>query len=91
MGELTNYLLQKYSKGNTGTEDIMRKTKVKNKLLEVCEMYLNPGDELILEVLPKDLEYVMLVFNEEPLKSTVMASQIAENMFSVRYIEVELG
>lgn len=91
MGELLTYLTQKYSKNNAETEDIMRKTKIKNTIVSMCEGYLHEGDELIFEVLPKDLEYALPVFNEEPLKSTVEVSQISETLFSAKLIEIDLG
>ena len=37
MGELLTYLTQKYSKNNAETEDIMRKTKIKNTIVAMCE------------------------------------------------------
>lgn len=91
MGELTDYIVQKYSKNSSASEDMMRKTKVKNTILALCDTYLKPGEEFVFEVLPRDLEYALLVFNEEPLKSTVTVSQIAETLFSVKYIEIDLG
>ncbi len=91
MGELLDYVVQRYSKNSSASEDMMHKTKTKNKILALCDTYLKAGDELIFEVLPKDLEYALLVFDEEPLKSTVTVTQIAETLFSVKYIEMDLG
>jgi hypothetical protein len=91
LGELSDYFVQKYSKRSSKSEDMMKKTKVKNAILSLCDTILKPGDELIIEVLPKDLEYALLVFDEEPLKSTVTVYQISETLFSVKFIEMELG
>jgi hypothetical protein len=91
MGELSDYFIQKYSKRSSESEDMMKKTKMKNAILSLCDTLLKPGDELILEVIPRDLEYALLVFNEEPLKSTVIVSQLSETLFSVKFVEMDIG
>lgn len=90
MGELSEYLKEKYSRKRTSSEDLMHKNRVKNHIVSLVRKYLNPGDTLIIEALPRDIEYTMLVFNEEPLKTEVRMEQISESLFAVRLVELEL-
>lgn len=88
MGELIDYFVQRYSKNTSESEDMMKKTRVKNTLSAMSETLLKPGDTLEFEVLPKDLPYVMLVVDEEPLKSTVTVEQVSESLFQMKLIEL---
>lgn len=90
LSELSEYFKEKYSKKRLKTEDLKRKTQVKNQIVALVKKYLKPGDTLIIEALPKDLDYAMVVFNEEPLRTEVRMEQTAENLFAVKMIELEL-
>lgn len=88
MGELLDYFAQRYSKNTSESEDMMRKTKVKNTLSAMSETLLGHGKILEFEVLPKDLPYVMMVIDEEPLKSSVIVEQVSESLFQMKFIEL---
>lgn len=90
MGELFDYFKQRYFKSSSETEDIMRRTKVKNALVVMQEELLKEGDVLTFEVLPRDLEHVLVVVGEDPLKSSVIVNQIAPSLFEMKLIEVSI-
>lgn len=90
MGEIYNYFKEKYSKNTEVSDDIMRKIKVKNTLIGLCEE-LKSGDVLTIEVPQSDLVYMPVVIDEEPLKSTVSIVQVDERLFEISLIEVEIG
>ncbi len=90
MGELYDFYKQKYSKSTTETEDIMRRTRVKNALVVMQEELLKEGDTLTFEVTPKDLEHVLIVVGEDPLKSAVSVAQISPTLFEMKLIEMDI-
>ena len=90
MGELFDYMKERYSKNTSESMDMMRRTQVKNKINALCNKYLHDDETLIFEVLPKDLPYAVMVFDEEPLKSTVQITQLSKSLFSAKLIEFNL-
>jgi hypothetical protein len=91
LGELLDYVAQRYSKNNSASDDIMRKTRIKNVIAGLCDTYLKAGCTLEFEVLPRDIEYAMSVFDEEPLKSTVVVTQVSDSLFHARLIELDVA
>lgn len=92
MGEITEYLKEKYSKShNNETQDLINKQRVKNKIIAECDKYLiDTDDELTFEVRGKDLQYAVIVIVEEPLVSKYIITQLSETLFSARLRELEL-
>lgn len=92
MGELYNYFKEKYSKKNNNEiKDMMNKQRVKNEIIKQCSEYLKEvGDEFTFEVIPSELQYVVEVITEEPLKSQFNITQISNSLFIASLKELEL-
>lgn len=92
MGELFDFVKSKYSQADKSeTKDMMGIQRVKNTLVEICEMHIKDvGDKLTFEVLPKELPYAVAVLNEEPLKSKYNIYQASETLFVAQLKELEL-
>lgn len=93
MGELLDWVKERYFGGNSKntTRDLIRKQKVKNAIIRVCNEHLTKaGDVFEFEIKPEDLQYATAVVNEEPLKSKYLIYQISETMFSARLQELDL-
>lgn len=94
MGELWDYLKDKYSKsgGRTVMQDSMSKQRVKNSIVSVCETYLKEaGAQFTFEVSDKDLPFALAVLDEEPLHSRYNIIQVGSNLLcaSLKEIDVE--
>mgnify|MGYP007034298168 CR=1 FL=1 len=91
MGELLDYFKEKYMKSDSGnTKDLMRKQKVKNEILRICDKLIESSDEVLtFEILPQDLPYVAEILDEEPLKSKYQIIQISDTLFSAKLVEME--
>lgn len=90
MGEFSNYLKERYFKNNKQeTKDMMLQQHIKNAIWDMCEQYVDDGEELVFEVLPKDLPYAITVLNEEPIASKYMIFQVSETLFSAKLRELE--
>lgn len=92
MGELTDYLKERYLKSNTSeTKDMMQKQKVKNAIMSVCDECIGDSSGILtFEVNPEDLVYATEVVLEEPLCSKYTIVQISDTLFSAKIQEVEL-
>lgn len=92
MGELLDYIKDRYMKQDKSeTKDMMEKTRVKNTLEKICADNLKDVDDTFtFEVHPRNLQYVVSVIEEEPIKSKYEIVQISPTLFSVRLLEVEL-
>lgn len=92
MGEITEYLKEKYSKSrNNETQELMNKQRVKNTILSVCDKYLiDADDELTFEVEGKDIQYAVVVIVEEPIISKYDIAQISNTLFVAKLKELEL-
>lgn len=89
--ELLDYLKDKYSKGNdkNATLEQMNRQKVKNTISSLCKKYLTEaGQVFIFEVSRKDLPYVIIAIDEEPIKSMYDIVQISETLFKVNLKEI---
>lgn len=91
MGEILNYFKEKYSKNNSETEDMFRKSTVKNSICSICDTYLTEvGVELEFEVLPRALPFAVSVLEEEPLKSKFVIEQVSKTIFNAKLREIEI-
>lgn len=91
MGEFSDYLKEKYSKKDDKnvTLDQMQSQRVQNTISSLCKKYLTePGQVFRFEVALKDLQYVIVVIDEEPLKSMYDIMQITEIIFEARLKEL---
>ena len=92
MSDFSELVSEKFKKGSKETAvDLMRKSKVKNSIMTLINDTLKSGDELIFEVGPEDLSYVIMVVDEEPIKSLVTVEQVDEVLFKIRLIDLDLG
>lgn len=91
MGELFDYVNERYLRGKrSDTTDLLEKQKVKNAILKNCDAYIEDVDDLFtFEVLPRELQYVTAVIEEEPLKSKYMIQQISETLFVAKLQELD--
>ena len=71
--------------------DLIKKSKVKNSIMRLIDENLKTGDELIFEVSPQELPYVLLAVDEDPIKSMVTVEQISEVLFKISLINIDLG
>lgn len=91
MGELLDYLNQRYSNKNSVSEDVYQKVKVKTALYSTLSKYLSgTEDSLIFEVAEKDLPYAVIAFEEDPIKSSYIIEQISPNTFRATPVVIEL-
>lgn len=92
MGEISEYLKEKYFRShNSETKEHMYKQKVKNAILNICDDNLeDEDDELIFEVVGKDLTYAVSVINEEPIYSKYIITQKSDTLFSAKLRSIEL-
>ena len=92
MGELLDCFKERFTKDNRSeTKDMMNKQRVKNAIADLCNAYLSDiGQEFIFEVSPKDLQYAVVVIDEEPLKSRYTIMQISDSLFSAKLQEISL-
>lgn len=92
MGEISEYLKEKYFRfHNSETKEHMYKQKVKNAILNICDDNLeDEDDELIFEVVGKDLTYAVSVINEEPIYSKYIITQTSDTLFSAKLRSIEL-
>lgn len=92
MGEISEYLKEKYSKShNSETQELMNKQRVKNSILSVCDEFLEDADDVLtFEAVGKDIQYAIAVIVEEPIKSKYNISQISDTLFVAQLKEVEL-
>ena len=92
MGELTEYLKERYfSRNKTEVQEQINRQKVKNTILRVCDENLVTADDVFtFEALPKDLPYVAIVIEEEPLKSKYNIYQVGETLFEAQLREILL-
>ena len=91
--ELLEYVKTRYSKDAEKREtlDQMNRQRVKNVVSSICEKYLTEsGQVLSFEVLPKDLPFVIMVIDEEPLKSMYNIVQVSESLFNASLRELVL-
>lgn len=87
MGELLDYLKERYSKAGERTEvqESMHRQRVKNSIISICETHLkDAGDEFTFEVLGQDLTYAIIVIAEEPLSTRYEFVQLDANLFKAR-------
>lgn len=94
MGELLDYFKTKYKKDTSTSKDLMERSTVKNAVVRMCEKYLvDAGDVLTFEVLQSALPQMVLIINEEPLKSMYDIVQVAPTLFeaSLKEIDIEEG
>lgn len=91
MGEITEYLREKYSKSrNNEAKELMDKQRVKTAILSACDEHLvDAGDIFEFEVSGKDLQYAVSVIVEEPIKSKYTINQISETLFTARLNEID--
>lgn len=92
MNELFDYFKEKYSKTNekNNTLEQMKRQKVKNALSSICDEYLEEAGQILkFEVSPKDLPYVIIVMDEEPLKSLYDIVQVSETLFEACLKEID--
>lgn len=92
MGELLDYVKERLSKNDRSeTQEMMEKTKVKNSVIEFCDKYLTEaGMSLEFEVAQKDLNHIVTVISEEPLRSKYDIVQISPTMFSASLKVLEI-
>lgn len=92
MSEFSEAIKQRYFKPkNAEVQDKMNKQRVKTTILALCEKYIHEaGEVLTFECGAKELQYVVEVVNEEPLKSKYNIFQISETLFEVSLVEIEL-
>lgn len=92
MGELTEYIKERYFGNNKSeSKELMKKQKVKNAILMVCDKYIEDTEEVLtFEVKPSDLPYVSEVLLEEPLKSKYQIMQTSDTLFVAKLRELEL-
>lgn len=87
-----DYFKEKYSKTsekNTTLEQ-MKRQKVKNALSTLCDEYLvDAGQVLKFEVTPKDLPYLIVIIDEEPIKSMYDIIQVSETLFEASLKELD--
>ena len=69
---------------------MIRKSQVKNTILELINTLLQPGDELVFEVSNKDLPYTILVVSEDPIKSLVSVEQMSETLFKAKLLDLNI-
>lgn len=92
MGEITEYLKEKYSKShNSESKEMMNKQRVKNQILSACDTYLQDvDDEFTFEVLGNDIQYAVVVIGEEPIVSKYHIVQSTNTLFIAKLREFEL-
>lgn len=83
MGELFDYFKERLSKGDRSeTQEMMEKTKVKNSVIEICDKYLTEaGMSLEIEIAKKDLNHMVSIISEEPLRSKYDILQVSPTIF----------
>ena len=70
---------------------MMEKTKVKNSVIELCDKHLTEaGVSLEFEVAKKDLNHIVSVITEEPLRSKYDIIQISPTIFSASLKVLEI-
>lgn len=84
MGELFDYFKERLSKGDRSeTQEMMEKTKVKNSVIEICDTYLTEaGMSLEIEIAKKDLNHMVSIISEEPLRSKYDILQVSPTIFT---------
>lgn len=91
--ELVDYFKTRYSRSEDKREtlDQMNMQKIKNQISLLCEKYLTEsGQVFTFEVTKKDLQYVIVVIDEEPLVSLYEIAQISETLFQARLRDLDL-
>lgn len=93
MGELTEYIKEKYFKKNSNeSKDLMQRQKVKNAIQTICDSKITGPDEMLeFEISPKDLPYATEVIMEEPIKSKYDIVQTSETLFIARLKVLDIG
>lgn len=89
--ELFDYLKERYSKGSDkdATLEQMNRQRVKNTISDLCKKYLtNAGQLFKFEVSQKDLPYVIVAIEEEPLRSMYDIMQVSETLFTASLKEL---
>lgn len=89
--ELFDYLKERYSKGSDkdATLEQMNRQRVKNTISDLCKKYLtNAGQIFKFEVSQKDLPYVIVAIEEEPLRSMYDIMQVSETLFTASLKEL---
>lgn len=92
MGELLDYFVNKYKKDTSASKDLLERSIVKNAVMHVCEENLKEaGEVLTFEVLPNALPHMVLVIDEEPLKSIYDIVQVSPTLFEASLKEIDIG
>lgn len=91
MDEVLEVIKDRYfSRGKSRSLDQLEKVKVRNAILRLCEENLSdPSDVLVFEIMRGFLPYAVAVLNDELLESQYIVSQITENLFEARMVEIE--
>ena len=91
MSDFSELISEKLKKNSKETAvDLMKKSKVKNSIMNLINENLQMGDDLIIEVGPQDLSYAMVVLYEEPIRSLVTVDQIGNTLFKLRLKDIDL-
>ena len=91
MGSLYDYFRENYSHGadKNRTAEQMKRQEIKNTISALCEKYLtDAGQVFTFEVAEKDLPYVIVVIDEEPLKSMYNIIQVSKVLFEASLKEL---
>lgn len=89
--ELFDYLKERYSKGSDkdATLEQMNRQRVKNTIFDLCKKYLTDAGQIFkFEVSQKDLPYVIVAIEEEPLRSMYDIMQVSETLFTASLKEL---
>lgn len=89
--ELFDYLKERYSKGSDkdATLEQMNRQRVKNTISDLCKKYLTDAGQIFkFEVSQKDLPYVIVAIEEEPLRSMYDIMQVSETLFTASLKEL---
>lgn len=91
MSELFDYLKENYTKGaeKSKTAEQMKRQKIKNTISSLCNEYLTEAGQVFkFEVSERELPYVIIVIDEEPLKSMYDIIQVSETLFEASLKEL---
>lgn len=90
MSGFLDFLKSRLNKTESQTNDIIKKTRVKNSISSICDTHLKDvGDVLRFEVSDEDLPYAVMVIDEEPLNSKYFIMQVDKTMFEASLKELE--
>lgn len=89
---ILEYLKERFFSDERGNAvDLKDKASVRNAIASLCENYLkNVDDELIFEVVGKDLYYALDVVGVEPLTNRFEIYQIDNSLFIARLKGVDV-